>query len=123
MEHERVDEAAWRHLLDPLRDICLSLPEANETVNFGAPWFRAGKRVFAIFARDGDEATVWFRTEPLAREALLEDGRFTPAPYMHRHGWLATALDDDTDWGELEELLVDSYRLQALKRMLRALDG
>jgi hypothetical protein len=32
-------------------------------------------------------------------------------------------LEQPVDWEEVEELLIDSYRMQALKRMLRALDG
>ena len=121
--HERLDEGPWLHLLAPLRRFCLALPEANETLNFGSPWFRAGRKVFAIFGVDDNGAHVSLRADPLAREMLLEDGGFYPTPYMHHNGWVTTRLDQPVDWDELEELLLDSYRLQALKRMLRALDG
>ena len=123
MVHERLDEDPWLHVLEPLRAICLSLPEANETINFGTPWFRAGKKVFAIFGADDDGPAVSFRADPMARELLLEDGRFFPTPYMWHNGWLTLRLDEPVDWDEVEELLQDSYRSQALKRMLRALDG
>ena len=123
MVHERLDEEPWLHVLRPLRAICLSLPEANETINFGTPWFRAGKKVFAIFGVDDDGPAVSFRADPIGRELLLEDGRFSPTPYMWHNGWLTLRLDEPVDWDEVEELLQDSYRSQALKRMLRALDG
>ena len=42
---------------------------------------------------------------------------------MHHQGWLTLRLDEWVDWDEVEELVLDSYRVQALKRMLRALDG
>lgn len=123
MEHERLDEGPWLHLLEPLREICLSLPEANETINFGHPWFRAGKKVFAIFTvREDGAADVSFRADPLARELLLEDERVMPTPYMHHHGWLSLRLDEPVEWDEVEELLLDSYRQQALRRMVRALE-
>jgi len=123
MVHERLDEEPWRDLLEPLREICLALPEAAETTNFGKPWFRAGKKPFAIFGiRDG-EPGVSFRADPFTREVLLEDERYVPTPYMHRHGWLTLRLDEPVDWAEVEDLVLDSYRMQALKRMLRALDG
>lgn len=123
MVHERLDEQPWLHLLGPLREICLDLPEAAETVNFGNPWFRAGKKPFAMFEiRDG-EPDVAFRAPPMARELLLDDERFFPTPYMHHHGWVTLRLDEPVDWDEVEDYLLDSYRLQALKRMLRALDG
>jgi hypothetical protein len=41
---------------------------------------------------------------------------------MWHNGWLTLRLDDPVDWDEVDELLVDSYRSQALKRMLRALE-
>jgi len=122
MVHERLDEQPWLHLLEPLRALCLSLPEANETINFGSPWFRAGKKVFAIFSADDDGPRVSFRADPFQRDLLLEDGRFYPTPYMHHNGWLTTSLDGEVAWEELEDLLLGSYRQQALKRMLRALD-
>ena len=123
MVHERLDEEPWGDLLEPLREICLALPEAAETTNFGNPWFRAGKRPFAIFGvRDGAPG-VSFRADPFARELLLDDERYFPTPYMHHHGWLTLRLDESIDWDEVEDLVLDSYRMQALKRMLRALDG
>jgi predicted DNA-binding protein (MmcQ/YjbR family) len=122
MEHERLDEGPWLHLLEPLREICLSLPEANETVNFGHPWFRAGKKVFAMFNVREGAPDVSFRADPMARELLLSDVRFMPTPYMHRNGWVSLHLDDPVNWDEVEELLLDSYRQQALRRMVRALE-
>ncbi len=59
----------------------------------------------------------------MAREQLLEDERFFPTPYMHHNGWLTLRLDGEIDWGEVENLLLDSYRQQVLKRMVKALDG
>ena len=123
MEHPILDQSLWQHYLVPLREICLGLPEANETLNFGSPWFRAGKKVFAIFEAGDGVPTVAFRAAPMQREELLATERFYPTPYMWHNGWISINLDDSPDWEELEELLVDSYRLQALKRQLRALDG
>ncbi len=123
MVHERLDEPPWQHLLGPLREICLALPEAHETRNFDSPWFRAGKKVFAIFNVRDDGPAVSFRAEPMQRAELLAEERFSPTPYMHHHGWVSLRLEEPVDWDEVEELLLDSYRQQALKRMLRALDG
>lgn len=122
MEHPVLDLEPWMHLVGPLRAICLPLPEAHEGTSFGAPWFRAGKKPFAIFELAGGRPNVSFRAVPEARDELLTDPRFFPTPYMHQHGWVSLYLDGDVDWDEVEELLVDSYRLQALKRMLRALE-
>ena len=47
----------------------------------------------------------------------------SPTPYIHQHGWVTRRLAEPVDWDEVEQHLLDSYRLQALKRMLRALDA
>lgn len=109
------------HVLDPLRAICLSLPEAHEGLSFGEPWFRAGKKPFAIFEVHDGVPEVSFRAVPEAREELLTDPRFRPTPYMWHNGWLTLQLREPVDWDEVEELVLDSYRQQALRRMLKAL--
>ena len=35
-----------------------------------------------------------------------------------KSGWVGVYLDGDVDWGELAELLRDSYRLTAPKRLI-----
>jgi predicted DNA-binding protein (MmcQ/YjbR family) len=49
------------------------------------------------------------------------DARFFDAPYAAHHGWICLYADGLIDARELKELLHDSYRLVALKRMLTAL--
>jgi predicted DNA-binding protein (MmcQ/YjbR family) len=111
------------HLVGPLREICLSLPEATERRSFGSPWFRAGRKPFAIFEVHDGRPLIAFRAVPDARDELLTDPHYFPTPYMWHNGWLSMHLDEPVDWDEVEETLLDSYRLQALKRMLKALDG
>jgi predicted DNA-binding protein (MmcQ/YjbR family) len=123
MEHPILDTEPWMHVLGPLRDICLGLPETHEGMSFGEPWFRAGKKPFAIFDVHDGTPEVSFRAVPEAREELLADPRFHPTPYMHHNGWLSMRLEAPVDWGEVEDLVLDSYRQQALKRMLKALEG
>ncbi len=48
----------WQHLLGPLREMCFALPEANETINFGIPWFRAGKGPFGNFGVEDDRPRI-----------------------------------------------------------------
>jgi predicted DNA-binding protein (MmcQ/YjbR family) len=123
MEHPILDLEPWMHLVGPLREICLALPEAHEGQSFGIPWFRAGKKPFAIFDLHEERPNVSFRAAPEARDELVADARCFPTPYMWHNGWVSLYLDGDVDWEEVEELILDSYRLQALKRMLKALDG
>jgi hypothetical protein len=49
--------------------------------------------------------------------------RFFVPPYVGPSGWVGVWLDRAPDWGELEGLLRDSYRLVAPKRLAARLDG
>lgn len=108
-----------------VRAMCMTYPEAAEVISHGRCTFRAGKRQFAIVgAAHDDSGVVEFIPDDLERPALLErDDIFVP-PYEGAYGWLAIRIEADSgDWELLEELIDTSYRLVALQRQLRALDG
>jgi predicted DNA-binding protein (MmcQ/YjbR family) len=101
----------------------LGLPEVRETIKWGHPTFEAGKKMFAVLDRYEDRVCIAFRASPERRPELLEDERFFEAPYAARHGWVCLHADGYLNWREVETLLLDSYRLVALKRMVAALDA
>lgn len=111
--------------LAELRDLALSFPESVEVEAWGWPTFRAGKKIFAMFASGPDDGTfgVIFKPEADERPALVDDPRFYSPPYWGPSGWLELNFDaDEIDWDEVRELLDGSYRQVALKRMTKALD-
>ena len=114
---------SWKQLHAGVRKVCRGLPEAIETETFGNPTWKAGKKSFAVLGDYAPARVLSFKATPEERLALLEDDRFSVARYVGQHGWLVLRLDTDVDWDEIEELIIDSYRLVALKRMLRQLDG
>jgi predicted DNA-binding protein (MmcQ/YjbR family) len=123
MAHPRTYSERDRHLKQ-LRAVCLALPEASEEEAWGRPTFRAGKKIFALFAVSPDEElAVVFKPEPGERPALVADDRFYVPKYWGPSGWLGFAFDRaPVDWDEVAELVEGSYRQVALKRMLKALD-
>jgi predicted DNA-binding protein (MmcQ/YjbR family) len=106
-----------------LRAICRRLPEVRETVKWGHPTFEAGKKMFAVLDQYDGRPCIAFRTELDFVDQLLTDERFFAAPYAARHGWVCLSADGRLNWTEVEKLVVASYRLVALKRMLSALEG
>lgn len=111
-------------VLADLRRVCLAFPESVEVEAWGRPTFRAGKKIFAVFgAADEDTPWVIFKPDSDERAALLDDSRVRVPPYFGPSGWLALTLGEETDWDEVRELLDDSYRQVALKRMISALDA
>jgi hypothetical protein len=111
--------------LAELREVCLALPESQEVEAWGRPTFRAGKKIFAVFESNDDHPfAVIFKPDAAERTALVEDPRVYVPAYWGPGGWLALDLTAaPVDWDELAELMEESYRQVALKRMLKALDA
>lgn len=102
-----------------LRSICLALPEAVEKPFGGhsAPSFRVREKLFAMTSEDGGYLT--FKAGPGVQEALVSSDpeRFFVPKYVGVKGWAGARLDVEQDWDELAELIEDSYRLIAPKRL------
>jgi predicted DNA-binding protein (MmcQ/YjbR family) len=113
------DETAAR-----LREICLSLPEAVEKPFGGhtAPAFRVRDKLFLMTGEDG--RTMTFKAGPGVQEALVasDPERFFVPAYVGGKGWTGARLDVEQDWDELDELIRDSYRLIAPKRLVALMD-
>lgn len=112
-------------VLARLREICLSLPEAEEKPFGGhtAPSFRIRDKLFAMMPEDGTE--LWVKGAPGVQEEMIASAPevyFRP-PYVGAKGWVGIRLELVPDWGELAELVEDSYRLIAPKRLSAQLDG
>jgi len=102
-----------------LREICLSLPEAVEKPFGGhsAPSFRVRDKLFLITSEDG--RSMMFKAGPGVQEALVasDPERFFVPAYVGHKGWVGAWLTVDQDWDEIAELIEDSYRLIAPKRL------
>ncbi len=109
--------------LEEVRSYCLSLPETSEDKQFGNPCFRAGKKNFCtLYFRQGRlKLSVWAGKE--AQATLTFDERYEIPLYTGHNGWLDLDIQDDLNVEEAENIIEDSYRHFALKRMLKALDG
>ena len=116
--------------LTKLRTLCLALPEAHEVEAWGAPTFRVRNKLFAMFAAAGNHhgdgrSGVWCKAAPGNQELMvrLAPTKFFVPPYVGPSGWVGIYLDGDVDWPEVAELLEDSYRLIAPKKLVKALEA
>jgi len=108
-----------RDVLARVREICLALPEAVEKPFGGhsAPSFRVRDKLFLITSEDG--RSMMFKAGPGVQEALVasDPDRFFVPAYVGHKGWVGAWLTADQDWDEIAELIEDSYRLIAPKRL------
>jgi hypothetical protein len=113
-----------------LRRVCLALPEAHEVEAWGEPTFRVRNKLFAMYAapsnhHGGGRPAVWCKAAP-GNQALMvraEPQRYFVPPYVGPSGWVGIWLDRNPDWSEVKELMSDSYRLVAPKRLAALLGG
>lgn len=117
-------------ILAKVRAIALALPEAAEKVSHGRPTFYTGK-VFAYYGgavkagRDWEQhpQAILIQADESDRHALRQlPTAFVPG-YLGPAGWTGLDLTMDSDWDEVRELLLDSYRETAPRRLVRQLSA
>lgn len=118
--------------LAQLREICLGLPEASEKETWEHPTFRVRDKIFAgmgtgegstaapSFVDDasGPVTAITMKAAPGEQASLLAQGPpFFRPKYVGNRGWIGIVIDDETDWAEVEELVLDSYLAIAPKKL------
>jgi hypothetical protein len=109
--------------LDRLRKLCLAFPEAVEAGGVGNPSFKVRDKIFAMQHGHEDRPSVWFKAQEGVQELLVgsDPARFFRPPYVGHHGWVGTWLDVEQDWDEIADLVEESYRMTAPKRLVAQL--
>ena len=104
-------------------DYCLSLPEVTPDEQFGSPCWRAGKKNFCTLhmRKRRMQLSVWVGRD--AQPTLTFDKRYAIPQFTGHNGWIELDIEDKINRDEAENLIEDSYRHFALKRMLKALDA
>ena len=120
-------------IVDRVRGLCLALPEVTVRVDESRSSARSAAWVFDVRRRPfcGLVAREYapgrrFRCSwcaPIRRSA----GRCWPSadrssPLRTGHDRIAVALTRDTDWEEIRELVTESYRIRAPKKLSALLD-
>jgi hypothetical protein len=116
-------------LLARVRQVALAFPGADEKESHGRPAFYTGK-VFGYYGGsvrvagdwEGHDHAILFLADPAERPALEVDGRFWVPAYLGPSGWLGLDLDSTSDFDEVAELLEESFRATAPKRLVARLD-
>jgi predicted DNA-binding protein (MmcQ/YjbR family) len=120
-------------IVERVRTLCLALPEATVRVDYSLIRARSTARSFDIRRRsfcllvaveDSNGKPVpllVLRADPDERAVLLSIGHpfFASRAGRDRIGVLLT---DDTDWEEIRELVTESYRILAPKKLTALLE-
>lgn len=116
--------------LREMQAIVARLPDVERSNNPPGCYFLVRRKIFAQIATvidpSGQPATmVAMRPNPEEREALIATGHpyFSRGPWDERLGRIAVLIEATTDWDEIAELVTDSYRLTAPKKLVAQLDA
>jgi len=116
-KNQRISE---QEVLRRLREICLWLPGASETVTFGHPTFQANRKTFAVLEEYKSELSICVLAGKRMQGVFLKDPRFYRTPYIGNRGWVSLKVHGaPLDWREVRELVVGSHAL-ATDAALRA---
>jgi hypothetical protein len=108
---------------DDVRRIALSLPEAEEKPWYGSPGFKVKGKGFLRIRREKEGGLVVWVGDLGEKEMLLasEPDKFFTTP--HYDGYPAVLVNIPAiEADELAELIVESYRLRAPRKVLDAYD-
>ena len=120
-------------ILERIRTLCLALPEVTVRVDGSltssrstAHSFDIRRRSFCLLVAREDSAgkavpLLVLRAGPDEREAMLSMGH----PFFASragHDRIVVVLTEDTDWAEIRELVIESYRILAPKKLTALLD-
>jgi hypothetical protein len=108
---------------DDVRAAALALPETTEKPSYGTPGFRVKDKLFARIREEGDVLVVWCE-DVGEKEALIASDpvKFFTTPHYDGHPTVLVRFEA-VDVDELTELLTDSWRIRAPRRVREAFDA
>ena len=112
--------------IDRVRAICLALPEATEKQAWGEPTFRVKDKIFAQYEHNhhgSGRIELWCKAPDGLQAFLVASNpeRFFVPKYVGHKGWIGIRMEGAVDWDHVTELVRDSYRMTAPKRLLAQL--
>lgn len=108
---------------EDVRRLALALPETTEKPWFNTPGFRVKDKGFLRIRTEAEGGLVVFVEDLGEKEALLgaDPQKFFTTPHYDGYPVVLVHLPA-VGVGELEELITDSWRLKAPKRVLKAFE-
>ena len=104
-----------------LRRLCLVFPEATTKLSHGHPGYFVRGKQFALERGHGEAFACRAAVGVQAELVASDPERFFAPPYLAHLGWIGVNFEG-ADWMEIAELVDESYRLAAPKKLIALLD-
>ena len=114
--------------LDRVREIVLAFPETTERASHGEPAWFVGTKLFATWEdhHHGDPVVgLWVKGAEGQQEVLVgsEPQRYYRPKYVGHKGWIGVNMEGFVDWPMVAELLRESWRMTAPKKLAALLQS
>ena len=99
---------------DQLRDLCLSMPGAEETFPFGPETsvFKVGGKIFALSALGAELFRVSVKSDPEVAKGLRSTHEsIIPGYHLNKRHWITVTLGGDAPDALVRDLIEDSHDL------------
>jgi len=108
-----------------LLQMVLKLPGAYEDRPWGSVHCKVDGKIFVGWGRHDDgEMELGFRVSPDLQSMLVaSDPRFKIAKYVGKYGGVDMRIGPAPNWDEIEQFIVESYRIIAPKKLVKELDA
>jgi hypothetical protein len=108
--------------IEVVRELSLALPGAEETTSYGTPAFKVHRKLFARLREEGDVLVVKVDRDERAVLIDSEPDVYFVTPHYENYGFVLVRLNA-VEGNELREILTESWRLAAPKRLTAELDN
>jgi predicted DNA-binding protein (MmcQ/YjbR family) len=95
---------------------CLSLPESTLELKWESVYFCVNGKIFCGCGERDGHPCVTVKSDRTIQAGLLKRQGFYHPAYVGHAGWVGVLLDT-IDWAEARELITDSYRRVAPKKL------
>jgi predicted DNA-binding protein (MmcQ/YjbR family) len=102
--------------VESIRRFCLSFSHATENLQWGDDLcFKVGGKIFALLSLSSVPQRLMLKCTPEKFAELVEQEDIVPAPYVGRYKWVSLERLDVLPWGEIKDLIPQSYAMVAAK--------
>ena len=106
---------------DDIRKIALAWPAVEDGTSYGTPALKVRKKLFARLREDERQLVLF--VDFMEREALIQSSPDTFIVTPHYQDWPMVVIDlPSVDPEELRELVIESWRRRAPKRLVAEYD-
>ena len=121
--HKHITSKKALQILERIKKICARLPGIEQvTDGHGHETFKVKNKSIIMMGENENGFGISLKADLNMQAALIEKGPYTRARYIGQHGWVSLTANDKLDYKEIEMIIVEAYRANAPKKLVKQLE-